>query len=210
MAEQASPVWWVELIKISPGLITAGLAVGLVVAYRKELGALIRHMTKFKALGIEAEFDARVMDNAIAAQGVLVSSDDKTGALKRLQFVSPLLRDTRILWVDDTPSTTRNERALLEYCGARVTSVTTSIAAENELRDNVFAMVITDLKREGKETEGLEFVNRTVAAETYRWTIAYVGTDQEGKPRPANLFAITNRPDHLIHYVCDIIERERL
>jgi hypothetical protein len=59
MAEQASPVWWVELIKISPGLITAGLAVGLVVAYRKELGALIRHMTKFKALGIEAEFDAR-------------------------------------------------------------------------------------------------------------------------------------------------------
>jgi hypothetical protein len=49
-----------------------------------------------------------------------------------------------------------------------------------------------------------------VAAETYRWTIAYVGTDQEGKTRPANLFAITNRPDHLIHYVCDIIERERL
>lgn len=82
--------------------------------------------------------------------------------------------------------------------------------AERELRENEYLLVLTDLQREGKATEGLEFVNRTVASNTYRWTIAYVATDQWGKSRPAYLFAITNRPDHLVHYICDIAERERL
>ena len=86
----------------------------------------------------------------------------------------------------------------------------TSTEAERELIENEYLLVLTDLKREGKETEGLEFVKRTVVSGTHRWTIAYVSTDQWGKERPAYLFAITNRPDHLIHYVCDIAERERL
>ena len=74
----------------------------------------------------------------------------------------------------------------------------------------MYLLVVTDLTREGSSTEGLDFVRRTVASSTSRWTIAYVATDEWGKPRPEYLFAITNRPDHLIHYICDVVERERL
>ena len=31
-----------------------------------------------------------------------------------------------------------------------------------------------------------------------------------GQGQAAYLFGITNRPDQLMHYVCDIVERERL
>ena len=212
MADKQDPIWWIELIKISPGLVSAGLAVAIVVAYRKEVRALLARMTKFKALGVEAEFSAKAMDSAIVAQGVQahVSAEDRKGALKRLALLAPLLRDTRMLWVDDTPASTRNERALLESYGVRIDTCTTSGQAEQSLRDNKYLLAITDLKREGKDLEGLEFVARILTSKTYVWTIAYVGTDQCGKPRPADLFGITNRPDHLMHLVCDIVEREKI
>ena len=210
MAESSSSPWWIELIKISPGLVTVLFCIVLVAMNRRMLGAMLDRMTKFKALGIEAEFATRELDSAIASQQVTVSADDRKGALKRLALTAPLLRDERILWVDDKPASTRSERALLDKTGARVTTVRTSAEAERELADTEYLLVVTDLKREGRNTEGLDFVNRTVANATYRPTIAYVGTDQQGKSRPAHLFGITNRPDRLIQYVCDIAERERL
>jgi CheY-like chemotaxis protein len=203
-------IWWIELIKISPGLIAAVFGVILVIVNRKTLRAMLDRVTKFKGLGIEAEFASKDLDSAIASQQVVVSADDRSSALKRLAMTAPLLRDTRLLWVDDEPVRTRNERALLEKVGVRLTTVKTSAEAERELNENEYLLVLTDLKREGKATEGLDFVKRTVITGTYRWTIAYVETDQWGMARPAYLFAITNRPDHLIHYVCDIAERERL
>ena len=45
----------------------------------------------------------RQLDNAIVAQKVNVSPDDRKGVLKRLDIVAPLLRDARVLWVDDDP-----------------------------------------------------------------------------------------------------------
>jgi len=203
-------IWWIELIKISPALITTVFVVILVIANRKTLRGMLDRMTKFKGLGIEAEFASKEMDNAIANQKVTVSTHDRSSALKRLAMMAPLLRDARLLWVDNEPARTKSERAMLEKVGARITTVKTSAEAERELKENEYLMVLTDLDREGKATEGLEFVKRTVANKTHRWTIAYVGTDQWGLPRPPYLFAITNRPDHLIHYVCDVAERERL
>jgi len=210
MSQTSAAIWWIELIKISPGLITVLFCIVLVILNRKTLTAMLERMTKFKGLGLEAEFATKELDSAIASHQVAVSADDRKGALKRLNVTSPLLRDARVLWVDDEPASTRSERALLEKAGARVTTVKTSADAERELMEHEYLLVITDLKREGNATEGLDFVRRTVASGTYRWAIAYVATDQWGKPRPEYLFAITNRPDHLIHYICDVAERERL
>jgi CheY-like chemotaxis protein len=208
MAEAA--VWWIEVIKVSPGLIAAGLATGVVLRYRNEVSALLSRLTKFKGLGFEAEFGAKSLDQAIAAHQVAVSQDDKRGAIKRLNLTAPLLRDMNILWADDHPEGNKYERALLEGLGVRVHVVTTSKAAEDALRSSVFTLVITDLKREGNDLEGLAFVDRTWNERTYRWTIAYTGTDQTDQSTPAHLFGITNRPDHLMHLICDIAERERL
>lgn len=210
MPEQVGAIWWIELIRVSPGLIVAVLAVALVLAYRKDLNQLIKRITRFKALGFEAEFAAKELEKAIETQGVPVTPAEKHGVLKRLQLIAPLLKSVRILWVDDHPQNNVNERALVEDYGISVKVASNSADAEKELRESSYLMVITDLERAGNAREGLEFVDRTIRDRTYRPTIAYTGADQEGKPRPAHLFGITNRPDHLIHYVCDIVERERL
>jgi len=133
----ANPIWWIELIKVSPGLITASLAVGVVVAYRQAIQPLLGRMTKFKGIGIEAEFSAKSLDEAIKEHQVKVSENDRKGALKRLHVIAPLLRDARLLWVDDNPASTRNERSLLDGFGVRITTVKTSAQAEQELRKRV-------------------------------------------------------------------------
>lgn len=210
MATEANPVWWIELIKVSPGLIAAIVATALIFIYRADFRALLSRTTKFKALGVEAEFSSRELEKATVAKQLTISHDEKQSVVRRLQLVGSLLRDASVLWVDDHPESTRHERALLDSYGARVTTVKTSAEGEQALRENLYALVITDLNREGSPTEGLNFVRQTVEARTYRPTIAYTSTDQAGQVRPAHLFAITNRPDELFHYICDIIERERL
>jgi CheY-like chemotaxis protein len=206
----APPVWWIELIKVSPGLLGVSLAIGMVVSYRSQVRQLLERMTKLKGLGIEAEFGEKAMKEAIAAQRVDVSESERRGALKRLHAIATLLRDMRVLWVDDNPGNNRHERALLEDLGVRITTARTSAEGEQALRDNNFTMVITDLNREGSSQEGLSFVARIQARGIYRPTIGYVGTDQSGRGVPAGFFGITNRPDHLMHLICDVVERERL
>ncbi|CAG1022214.1 hypothetical protein MTYM_01557 [Methylococcales bacterium] len=203
-------IWWIELIKALPSLIVSLLAAYFIIKYPRELWSLFRRINKFKGFGIEAEFASESLDNAISAHALTVGQDDRQSALKRLDFIAPLLKDTRILWIDDNHANNRYERALLERFGIHFTLASSSAQAETALRENVFLLVITDSQREGRATEGLDFVKRMVEERIYRWTIAYVGSDQDGLPRPPYLFGITNRPDQLIHLVCDIVERERI
>jgi CheY-like chemotaxis protein len=141
----------------------------VIVAYRKETRKLLfEQITKLKGFGVEVEFSAKALDGAITVKQVAVSADDKKGILNRLNTVAPLLRDARILWVGDNHASARNERALLEGLGARGTAVTTSEEAEKKLRENIYFLGLSDLNRGGKDTEGLEFVNRTVRSGTYR------------------------------------------
>src|SRR4051812_38853301 len=123
MSQTSGATWWIELIKISPGLITVLFCIVLVILNRKTLTAMLERMTKFKGLGVEAEFATKDLDSAIANHQVVVSADDRNGALKRLNLAARLLRNARVLWVDDEPASTRSERALLEKAGARVTTV---------------------------------------------------------------------------------------
>ena len=210
--EKPAPEYWVEIIRIAPELIAAVTAAVVIYAYRKDVRSLIQRLTKFKGAGIEAEFSDKALSDAIVAHGVTtsVTEEQKNGALRRLQSVAPLIRDARFLWVDDQPESTRNERALLDNLGARNTTVTNSADARKELKENVYVAVITDLKREDKDTEGLNFANSIANVDYAVPVIAYTGANQAGRPRPANLFAITNRPDELVQYLCDVIERAKI
>src|SRR5262245_59165893 len=202
----------VELIKVSPGLAAAGITLGVLIAYRHQIDNLFYRLNKFKGFGVEAEFATQPLERAIEARQVqkLVSFGDRRSVLRRLAWAAPLLRDMPLLWVDDRPQDTQFERGLLKDCGVRVTLATASAEAERALRETDFTVVVTDIKREGSDTEGLDFVARAWRGHFYRWTIAYTGTPQEGRSVPPHLFGITKRPDHLLHLICDAAERERL
>ncbi|MEI6066227.1 MAG: hypothetical protein WCP96_02735 [Methylococcaceae bacterium] len=203
-------IWWIELIKVTISLITVFLALYLGARYQEDLHGFFHRFKKFMGLGIKANSDLTTLDKAISAQQVDVSQEDYQSVLRRLKLISPRLHGVRVLWVDANHAHTRHERELLEQFGVHITLASTSAQAETALRENVFLIFITDINREGRNTEGLDFVKRIVYDGISVWTIAYVKTFQDGLPRPPYLFGITNRPDHLIHLICDIVDRERL
>ena len=206
---EPSLLWWIELVKVTIGLIAFFLAVYLVDRYRKNLRQLFVSIKKLIGLKIKSDRASSTLNKAISSQQVVVSEDDYQSALRRLKLISPRMRSVCILWVDDNHAHTHHVRELLEQFGVHITIVSTSAQAEISLRNKKFLIFITDINREGLKTEGLDFVKRTVYAGISVWSIAYVKTYQDGLPKPPYFFGITNRPDHLIHLICDIIERER-
>lgn len=201
---------WVELIKVSPSLLMALVAIVLLIANADAIARLLKKATKVSALGIEIEASAASLDKAVELRGLdkVVSHRARMAVLRRLSAHAALLRGARLLWVDDQPPNNRNERALLEALEVRIDLATTSAAAEQFLRNHQYLLMLTDVRREGIADEGIRFVQGLAAKGLLLPAIGYVGTDQGGLARPAFFFGMTNRPDELLQLVCDVAQRE--
>lgn len=205
-----TPNAWIEFIKVSPGLIATVVAAGIVIANAGSISRLLARATKVKVLDFEIEASATALNDAIVAQGLdnVVSQRDRMSALRRLSACAPLLRGTRILWVDDQPPNNKKERQLLEALGVSFDLAAHSEEAEQFLKNHHYLLMLTDIARENTEDEGVQFVKKAVGLGIHAPTIGYTGTDQTALPRPPYFFGITNRPDHLMHLVCDVAQRE--
>lgn len=207
-----APNIWIEIVKVSPGLITALVASGVLLANADSIGRLLARATKLKVLDIEIEASTTALNDAIAAHGLdgVVSQRDRMSALRRLSACAQLLRGTRILWVDDKPPNNLKERQLLEGLGVTFDLAAHSEQAEQFLRNHHYLLMLTDIERDGMADEGIRFVKKAVVENIHVPTIGYTGSDQTALPRPPHFFGITNRPDHLMHLVCDVAQREGL
>jgi hypothetical protein len=65
------------------------------------------------------------------------------------------------------------------------------------------------MARGNSPTEGLLFLDRLEAAGTHPPVIFFTGR-VDRKPLPPGAFAITNEGEELLHYVLDVLERNRL
>ena len=112
-----------------------------------------------------------------------------------------------MLWVDDDPSGNRSERRMLQAFGVMIDTVTTNDQARAMLERHHYDVVISDIKRTAGES-GLAFAEQIAPPSPLaKPLIFYVTTLEPGTPPHA--FAITNRPDHLLHYVIDVLARWR-
>jgi hypothetical protein len=78
------------------------------------------------------------------------------------------------------------------------------------LSENRYDLVISDIARHGVPNEGIAFLSLMREQKLSRPTVFYVGRIDWDKGTPPYAFGITNRVDHLLHYVMDIVEREML
>ena len=149
-------------------------------------------------------------DDAVRAHGLegMVSHRERMAVLRRLSACGPLLRGTRVLWVDDQPANNEAEVRLLRSLDVEVQQVTTSTEALDFLKIRNYLLVITDFDRQGSPTAGITFAGQVAAQTAAPPVIGYVGSSQAGMARPAHFFGVTNRPDHLMHLVCDVAQRE--
>ncbi len=75
------------------------------------------------------------------------------------------------------------------------------------LRQQRYDMVISDMERDGVQDEGVQFVMKIRAMNLNRPTVFYARSFDESRGIPPYTFGMTNRPDLLLHYVMDVLER---
>ena len=203
-----------SLIEIIPSLLWIAFAAVLVaVFYRPIRDEVIPRLSSLKLPGgIELALRERVAAAAARRPAVTLSEKDESRIVKRLERSADILKGALILWVDDDPDGNLNEAQTLRSLGAWIEFATTSKRGQEMLRKGKFDLVISDIDRENQKEEGLQFVDRIRRDERIRPkppTIFYITDLNPQLGTPAHAFAITNRPDQLLHYVLDALDRER-
>jgi CheY-like chemotaxis protein len=196
-----------SLIEILPSLLWIAFAGVLVAVFYKQIrDDVIPRLSSLKLPGgIELALRQRVTAAAARRPGVTLSEKDESGIVKRLERSADVLKGAHILWVDDDPDGNLNEAQILRSLGAWIEFATTSKRGRELLKKAKFDVVISDIDREDREDEGVRFVQQIRGQPP---TILYVTKLDRERGTPAHAFAITNRPDQLLHYVLDALDHE--
>lgn len=151
----------------------------------------------------------KLLEKAASKSSAEVKEADRSQVMARAERLAPLLQGARILWVDDSPENTLNERGLLSSLGVIIDPCETTDDALTLLKRIKYDLVISDMSRAGIPDAGTKFLSEMLEQHLYKLTIFYVDKLDKDRGTPAHAFAITNRPDHLIHYILDALERVR-
>ena len=159
-----------------------------------------------------------------------MTEEQQKKLLDRAKRLRKELQGASILWLDDHPMENDKPRLLLQYLGVTIYYATTKKdalqAIEQYAKDSTagkqYDLIISDMTRmEPSATEtdskvliqddnaGTEFAAANAAHKFYNGPIIIFTTDiaKVNQGPTAGVYAITNRPDHLLHYVFDVIER---
>jgi CheY-like chemotaxis protein len=176
-------------------------------AYRKTLGG-----TK-KFTGAEL-FTALLMQLDNKAKKALAENSDDTSQFaempsvtRRAKVVRPLVQGSRILWVDDIPANNLYERTVLSSLGIATDLAVSTEEALYMAGRLKYDLIISDMNRAGDSSAGLKMLDQTQKRGISAPMIYYVGNIARKHRTPIRAFAITNRPDEVLHYVFDVLER---
>jgi len=137
--------------------------------------------------------------------------EQRSKALRRAQTIVPALEPgAQVLWVDDHPENNRNERRVLQSLGIFVDEVRSTEEALASLRRASYDLVLSDMARDGDAEAGLRMLSAMRTGGIDVEVIFYVGLINPLAGVPPGAFGITARPDELVHYVLDVLERRRL
>lgn len=204
----------IEIIKILPNVLWFVLiSILMIILYKPFKEQLLPRLSGVKAFGVEATFIREELNKATSKKDEKeeISSEDKSKLEKRLQRDISLLQKMKILWVDDNPGYIAYESRILRAVGVNIDIVTSSVQGLSMLSQYEYDLVISDIAREGVVDEGIKFFSKIREQKNdYPPIIFYAGNINWDWGTPAYAFGITNRLDHLLHYVMDIAERAKI
>ena len=206
-ADKAPSFPWDTVNALGPHLLWVGFLLWVLIWIGKNrLVELLSRVQKFNLAGVEIEF-RNTLEQAAESRQQTVPAVDLGHASRRLARSVELMRDARILWVDDEPENNRLEVSLFEEAGARVDIATTSEAALGALQRTRYDVILSDIARGDEGDAGLVLAGRLASDGRSPPLIFYV--DNVQKPVPPAAFGITRRPDELLHLVLDVLARSR-
>jgi CheY-like chemotaxis protein len=111
--------------------------------------------------------------------------------------------------VDDYPRNNAYECRSLAALGIHVEFVTSTDEALAKVRTGAYDVILSDMARERPDA-GLVMLRRLRESGCRTEVIFYVGQLDKRRGLPIGAFGITNQPEPLLHYVFDVLERQRL
>lgn len=198
----------VALIGIVPSVLWALLAGALALTfYRPIKWQLLPRLKGIDLFGIEATFAEEEMEQAIAGRRASVSEGERVAVLRRLRRASAVTQGAAVLWVDSAPADTVHERALLRHAGMSIELCRSAedAAAFASAGGHDAVIVRLPVGAPAAATEGLAKTGRGGKG---RHLILYAPADA-GAGAPSGAFAAAERPDQLVHYLVDVLERTR-
>lgn len=183
--------------------------------------------------GVSMEFAEAKLDEALAAADAksdtpgsrIVGEAAKQGVLHRLERNEDLLRNARLLWVDDHPENNDSVAALLGRFGAKIDTPRTNDEAMRLLRGTRYDVIISDVARDNEgpdsDLKGIELANEVfqrfgqkIILFTPRFEPATLpGLTADERLEIVSLvrrvvFGRTNYFDEALHLVLDVLERQ--
>ena len=146
---------------------------------------------------------------SIPASDRVTTQQGRDQVSRRAARLHMLIRGARVLIVNDVPSEMQHVIAILHELGIDVEVVTATEEALSRLRQQVYDVIVSDMRRGTSVDEGLRFLTRMVQDRIHRPTILTVGQYQPDRGTPPYAFGITNRVDELLNLLFDAIERGR-
>jgi CheY-like chemotaxis protein len=204
-----------QFIQILPSLLWFTLIAFILYAYRQRVGDLLTRLGSFEAMGVKFTCMSDAFDEVLelaekAPQWkVDVSLKDKRRALNRASRHFDVFRGGQFLWVDDHPENNVNERRMFRQLDVDVDTVTSNDAALKALDVAKYDLIITDIGRDGQTSNGLDLLKMVNERKMDIPIIIYVGDFKPELGVPGYAFAITHRPDELLHLTLDILDRNQ-
>lgn len=130
---------------------------------------------------------------------------------RRAKLVSSAIHGAQILWVDDYPGNNIYERTTLKSMGIMIDLAISTEEALVLQSMNKYDLILSDMGRHEDKMAGLTLLNELKKRGILTQVIYYTSRSAfENLKIPNGAFAITYRPDHLLHYIMDVLERTRI
>ena len=118
------------LVKTIPAVLWVVFAALVYLTLRRALIPQFQRLSHLKAPGVELTFAQHLLEEAVTAeadgQTAAPPASDRRAAVSRLEHAVDIMRDGRILWVDDHPSSNASLTSLFTRVGMHVDSVTST------------------------------------------------------------------------------------
>jgi len=212
------------ILQVVPSVMWAGLAAYAFISLRGSLVPMMDRIANVEAFGVKLSLSGgQALSEAVELARKLVEpapdvpQPDRRRALDRAHRERRLLDGAEILWVDDVPSNNRNEARMLRSFGAMITFACCTDEALRALQyaaelAQPFHMIISDIGRNLPTPDphaGVAMLGRLREDKIFIPVVFYVGRLRPEAGPPQGAFGITNRPDHLLQLVLDVLARVR-
>ncbi len=197
---------WSDLLPYTPHLLWAlFFAFIFFIVGPRTIRTAFSRATKLGFAGVELELSGEIQEVA-EARNITLPAGLQDQLVRRMKTIGPLLRSSRILWIDDNPTNNIPEIGVLRKLGVLIDLAKSDEEARRQMAGAVYDIVISDMGRVNDGEAGTKLLPEILSSISNPFVIFYVGAQRD---TPRGAFGLTTRPDELFNLILDATERRR-